>query len=125
MTGPENESFAEKLERLFEEKKKPDGTHYTPGDILNATGGVVTRAYLWKLRNGQATNPGLKVIQGLANAFGVSPVYFFDDMNPWGSSGGDDRREDLQMMLRSFGLDRDEQKAMLLMAELLKKSKKQ
>jgi len=125
MTGPENESFAEKLERLFDEKKKPDGTRYTPGDILEATSGVVTRAYLWKLRNGQATNPGLKVIQSLADAFGVSPAYFFDEMNPWGSSGGDDRREDLQMMLRSFGLDRDEQKAMLLMAELLKKSKQQ
>jgi transcriptional regulator with XRE-family HTH domain len=76
---PENNSFAEKLERLFQEKTKPDGTPYTPSDILDATHGFLTRAYLWKLRTGNATNPGLKVIQGLADAFGVHPGYFFEN----------------------------------------------
>ncbi|MGC1377781.1 MAG: ATP-binding protein [Anaerolineales bacterium] len=79
MEIPENNSFAEKLERLFEEKTKPDGTPYTPADILDATQGILTRVHLWKLRTGNATNPSFKVIQSLADAFGVHPGYFFEN----------------------------------------------
>ena len=91
MDTPENNSFAEKLERLFQEKTKPDGTPYTQSDILDATHGVLTRVHLWKLRTGNATNPGFKVIQGLADAFGVPPGYFFEN-NEVKPAKGDQRQ---------------------------------
>src|SRR5258706_42082 len=71
------ENFAAKLNRLFKEKRKPDGTLYTQTEVVENTKGVLTRVYLWKLRTGRASNPGLQVIRALAEFFGVDPSYFF------------------------------------------------
>jgi transcriptional regulator with XRE-family HTH domain len=71
-------SFARKLEELFETHRKPDGTRYTQNDVIEGTGGNLTRVYLWKLRTGHSTNPGYHIVQAIANFFGVEPNYFFD-----------------------------------------------
>ncbi|MGC1376663.1 MAG: helix-turn-helix domain-containing protein [Anaerolineales bacterium] len=79
METPGTSSFAQKLEYLFQHKTRPDGTPYTPADILRATNGVLTRIHLWKLRTGKAANPSFRVIQSLADAFDVPPGYFFEN----------------------------------------------
>lgn len=124
MDESQNNTFAEKLERLFQEKMKPDGTPYTPTDILDATSGILTRVHLWKLRNGQADNPNLKTILALADAFGVPSSYFFESDTSKAEFDEHNQREELHVLLRSFGLDKSEQKAILLMIETIKKSKK-
>jgi transcriptional regulator with XRE-family HTH domain len=123
MDNIENNSFAEKLDRLFKEKKKSDGTQYSPTEVLEATRGVLTRVYLWKLRKGQASNPSLKVIQALAGFFGVHPSYFFENDEMKGEPVKGSQQKDLEVALRSSGLDDDGQKAVLLMIESIKKSK--
>jgi len=68
--------FAKKLNTLFEKKTKLDGTKYTQEEVIQGTNGVLTRAYLWKLRTGRAKNPGFNIVQALANFFEVDINYF-------------------------------------------------
>jgi transcriptional regulator with XRE-family HTH domain len=75
MTGKES-IFAEKLEKLFEEVRKPGGSKHTQTEVIAATNGVLTRVYLWKLRTGRAVNPGFHIIKALADFFGVDTDYF-------------------------------------------------
>jgi transcriptional regulator with XRE-family HTH domain len=34
---------------------------------------------IWKLRNGQAANPQMRLIEALSRTFGVPPAFFFSD----------------------------------------------
>ena len=47
--------------------------------IHKATGEQVSGTTIWKLRNGQAQNPQMRLIEALAKTFGVPPAFFFDD----------------------------------------------
>jgi transcriptional regulator with XRE-family HTH domain len=68
--------LAERLERLFNEVRKPNGSKYTQAEVVEGVHGLLTRVYLWKLRTGRAVNPGFKIIQALADFFGVEAGYF-------------------------------------------------
>lgn len=68
--------FAKKLNTLFEKKTKLDGSKYTQEEVIQGTKGLLTRAYLWKLRTGRAKNPGFNIVQALANFFEVDINYF-------------------------------------------------
>ena len=70
-------TLAEKLEQLFEEKRKPDGSKYTQTEVVEGTDGVLTRVYLWKLRTGRATNPGFHIIKAIADFFEVDIIIMF------------------------------------------------
>jgi ESX-1-secreted protein regulator len=47
--------------------------------VEKITGEPVSHTTIWKLRNGQATNPQMRLIAALARTFGVPPAFFFDD----------------------------------------------
>ena len=47
--------------------------------IERATGERVSYTTIWKLRNGQAANPQMKLIEAMARTFGVPPGFFFAD----------------------------------------------
>ena len=47
--------------------------------IEKVTGEEFSHTTIWKLRNGQAANPQMRLIQALARTFGVPPAFFFDD----------------------------------------------
>ncbi|MBI1792636.1 MAG: helix-turn-helix transcriptional regulator [Chloroflexi bacterium] len=126
MTTPK-EDFSAKLNRLFEEKRKPDGTPYTPSEVVESSKGVIARVYLWKLRNGRASNPSFQVVQALTAFFGVDPSYFFESNAPKPAASQLPPKRDKwveQVALRSAGLDDDEKKAVLYMIESISKSKK-
>lgn len=72
-------TIAEKLEKLFDEVRKPNGSKYTQTEVVEGTNGVLTRVYLWKLRKGHATNPGFHIIKALADFFHVDTNYFSQD----------------------------------------------
>jgi transcriptional regulator with XRE-family HTH domain len=72
-------NLADKLEKLFDEVRKPDGSKYTQTEVVEGTNGVLTRVYLWKLRTGRATNPGFHIIKALADFFGVDTNYFSEE----------------------------------------------
>src|SRR6266487_1605959 len=45
--------------------------------IEQVTGEKVSHNAVWKLRNGQAANPTMRLVDALAAAFGVPPGFFF------------------------------------------------
>ena len=45
--------------------------------IRKTTGERVSHTTIWKLRNGQATNPQKRLIEAMARTFGVRPMFFF------------------------------------------------
>jgi transcriptional regulator with XRE-family HTH domain len=45
--------------------------------IRKTTGERVSHTTIWKLRNGQATNPQKRLIEAMARTFGVRPSFFF------------------------------------------------
>lgn len=71
--------FAQRLDRLFRTHVKPDGSEYSYEEVQNGTGKAVTAAYIWRLRTGRATNPGLGVIMAISHFFGIDPGYFVHD----------------------------------------------
>jgi len=68
--------FSARLNALFETSTRPDGKHYIQQDVVDGCQGTITRVYLWKLRTGRARNPSMRVVQALADFFGVSVDYF-------------------------------------------------
>jgi len=126
MTTPK-EDFAAKLNRLFEEKRKPDGSPYTPSEVVESSKGVIARVSLWKLRTGRASNPSFQVVQALTAFFGVDPSYFFESNAPKPAATQPVRKWNKwveQVAMRSSALDDEEKKAVLYMIESISKSKR-
>lgn len=118
-------NFALRLNRLFREKRKPDGKSYSQTEVLDGLQGVLTRVYLWRLRKGLAMNPSLQVIAGLADFFAVNPGYFFEmDQPATAAMTGQPRDLLYEIGLRSSHLDPEAQQMVLFMIESIMKSKK-
>ena len=47
--------------------------------IRKTTGEPVSYTTIWKLRNGQAANPQMRLIEAMARTFGMRPGFFFGD----------------------------------------------
>jgi transcriptional regulator with XRE-family HTH domain len=120
------DTFAAKLNRLFEEKLKPNGSPYTQTEVVAKMKNVLSRVQLWKLRTGQADNPGIQVIQALADFFRVEPSYFFEHESPEIDEKEQKRNEFIeQIALRSYELDESGKQAVIFMIDSIVKSKKE
>lgn len=122
----EQEYLAERLEKLFEEVRKPDGSKYTQTEVVEGTNGILTRVYLWKLRTGRATNPGFHIIKALADFFGVDANYFTqseeaDASQPVTRPAG---RYIQEIQTRAYQLDDKAQKAILDMMDFILSTQK-
>lgn len=76
-------SLADKVNWLIGRARPAGGGPYTNAELAalieRTTGEKVSYTTVWKLRNGQAANPQMKLIAALARTFGVPPGFFFDD----------------------------------------------
>jgi transcriptional regulator with XRE-family HTH domain len=76
-------TLAEKVDHLFRTVHPGDRDEYSFEEVasaIHARGGpTVSATYLWQLRKGLRDNPTKKHLEALADYFGVSPAYFFDD----------------------------------------------
>jgi transcriptional regulator with XRE-family HTH domain len=70
---------AQKFEALLEKFRHPDGRRWSGQEIDEATGGVVSRAYVTNLRKGRIENPGYEKMRSIAKAMGFSPEVWFED----------------------------------------------
>ena len=81
-TGPQS-TLAQKIDRLFRTVHPRDRGEYSFEEVaeaIRARGGpTISATYLWQLRKGLRDNPTKKHVEALAEFFGVSPAYFFDD----------------------------------------------
>lgn len=74
--------LAGKLNYLFATVLSPEGSEYTGKDVVaavRAAGVDLSASHLSELRRGVKTNPTVRVLQALADFFGVRVAYFFDD----------------------------------------------
>jgi transcriptional regulator with XRE-family HTH domain len=71
--------------------------------IERVTGEQFSHTTIWKLRNGQATNPQMRLIDALAKTFGVPPAFFFDDHDP-AQAGLLAEQAELLALVRDAGL---------------------
>ena len=82
--------FSARLNALFQTLMRPDGKQYSQQDVVDGCQDTITRVYLWKLRTGRATNPSMRVVQALADFFGVSVDYFASPDDPGAERDVDD-----------------------------------
>ena len=116
--------FTEKLNMLFEMKRKSDGSKYSQEDVIQGTNGVLTRAYLWKLRTGRAKNPGFTIVQALADFFDVNINYFRTDESQPEVIVEKSLRDELldEMSLRASMHSDDTIKAIISMMDYIEKN---
>ncbi len=83
MTEPRATTLTDRIDRLFQVVRRPDGEQYSHEEVARAcresTGESFSAAYLWQLRTGRRDNPTKRHLEALAGFFQVPPAYFFDD----------------------------------------------
>ena len=83
--GPAGHTLADKVNWLIDRARPAGRGPYTNAELAalieRATGKQVSHTTVWKLRNGQAANPQMKLIAALARTFGVHLGFFFDDFD--------------------------------------------
>src|SRR5262249_773977 len=76
-------TLADKVNHLYHTMHPADRAEYSNEEVaaaIRARGGpTISATYLWELRKGLRDNPTRKHLEALADFFGVSPAYFFDD----------------------------------------------
>jgi len=86
--------LGERLDNLFQEKTRSDGTPFTNKEVAKAID--VTQGYLSKLRRGQAGNPSYLIMLRLSWFFDVPITYFSDgDVEKVNKMDVDDRFTEL------------------------------
>ena len=73
--GPQ--TFADKLNYLWENVRSPSGQEYSNNEVAAAVG--VSGTYIGQLRKGSGDNPTKRTIERIADFFGVTPAWFFED----------------------------------------------
>jgi transcriptional regulator with XRE-family HTH domain len=70
---------AQRFELLLDTYRRPDGSRWTGQQLVEATGGVVTRSYVANLRKRRIENPGYEKMLAIARAMGFPPEAWFED----------------------------------------------
>lgn len=73
--------IADKINYLFDNFKKPNGTKYNFTDVEEAAG--IHKSWLSKLAAGHVSRPGLQTLQALTKFFQIDPGFWFKDLNVW------------------------------------------
>ena len=78
-------TLADKLNWLIDRAHPADRGPYTNAEVAELiekiTGEEVSYTQIWKLRNGQAQNPQMRLIEAMAKTFGVPAAFFFPEFD--------------------------------------------
>jgi transcriptional regulator with XRE-family HTH domain len=81
--GPPLRTLADKVSWLIDRAHPAGRGPYSNTEVIalieKVTGEQFSHTTIWKLRNGQAANPQMRLIEALAKTFGVPPAFFFSD----------------------------------------------
>ena len=84
-TEPALRTLADKVNWLIDRARPAGRGPYTNAELAalieRTTGEKVSYTTVWKLRNGQAANPQMKLVEAMARTFGVPPGFFFNDFD--------------------------------------------
>ena len=82
-SGPPKRTLAEKLDHLFRTMHPKFRREYSYAEVVEGiqanNGPTISATYLWQLRKGLRDNPTKHHLEAIADFFGISPTYFFDD----------------------------------------------
>src|ERR1017187_5100944 len=80
---PPLRTLADKVNWLIDRAHPAGRGPYSNAEVIalieKVTGEQFSHTTIWKLRNGQAAKPQMRLIEALARTFGVPPAFFFDD----------------------------------------------
>jgi transcriptional regulator with XRE-family HTH domain len=80
---PVPRTLADKVNWLIDRAHPAGRGPYSNAEVIalieQVTGERFSHTTIWKLRNGQAANPQMRLIEALARTFGVPPAFFFSD----------------------------------------------
>ena len=80
---PPLHTLADKVNWLIDRAHPAGRGPYSNAEVIalieKVTGEQFSHTTIWKLRNGQAANPQMRLIEALASTFGVPPAFFFSD----------------------------------------------
>jgi transcriptional regulator with XRE-family HTH domain len=80
---PSLRTLADKVNWLIDRAHPAGRGPYSNAEVIalieKVTGEQFSHTTIWKLRNGQAANPQMRLIEALARTFGVPPAFFFSD----------------------------------------------
>jgi transcriptional regulator with XRE-family HTH domain len=114
--APPLRTLADKVNWLIQQAHPAGRGPYSNTEIAalveKVTGEPVSHTTVWKLRNGQATNPQMRLIEALARTFGVPPAFFFDDYDEQPAGLLKDQVE-LLAMVRDLGVTAVQLRALL------------
>ncbi|MDQ3766574.1 MAG: helix-turn-helix domain-containing protein, partial [Actinomycetota bacterium] len=70
--------IAQRFEELLDAYPRPDGKRWRGADLVEATGGVVTRSYVSALRKGNIDSPGYDKLRAIAKAMNFPVEMWFE-----------------------------------------------
>lgn len=113
---PALRSLAGKVNWLIDKARPGGGGSYSNAEVADlierVTGERVSYTTIWKLRNGQAANPQMKLIEAMARTFGVPPGFFFGDYGT-GQAGLLQEEVELLALVRSTSISATQLRAIL------------
>jgi len=80
--------------------------------IKKTTGEEISYTQIWKLRNGQAQNPQMRLIEAMARTFGVPAAFFFPEFDEK-QAGLLQEQVELLAMIRDARIDTGQLRAIL------------
>ena len=78
-------TLADKVNWLIDQAHPAGRGPYTNNEVADliekTTGEQISYTQIWKLRNGQAQNPQMRLIEAMAKTFGVPAAFFFPEFD--------------------------------------------
>ena len=108
----------QRVQWLFQNMLKPDGSQYTNREVEEATGGKVTARMLFNIRHNRIEKPNFVVLRSLAMFFKLGSVtYFYEDGHPKDSSAIKRQSDEYPACIQAFISYLNQQDEQLLATE--------
>jgi transcriptional regulator with XRE-family HTH domain len=121
-----NAELAAKIAYLFDTYRNADGERYSYLEVERLTNGGIDNSWLSKLASGKATRPGLEILKTLTNFFGITPDFWFKDLNQWVAEQKEKNNKELRdtIAMRSSDLSPEAQQIIFDLVEAFEKRSK-
>jgi transcriptional regulator with XRE-family HTH domain len=111
-------TLAEKIEWLIRRATPAERAPFSNAEVAalirQATGEAVSYGTVWEWRSGRTTNPSKRVMRAVAQTFGVTPGFFFEEDNEDQTSA---ELAALMREIRDSGIDHGQVRALLRLSE--------
>jgi transcriptional regulator with XRE-family HTH domain len=109
-------TLADKVNWLIDRAHPVGRGPYTNNEVADlieeTTGEQISYTQIWKLRNGQAQNPQMRLIEAMARTFGVPAAFFFPEFDEK-QAGLLQEQVELLAMIRDARVDTAQLRAIL------------